>query len=178
MASLFGNLPAPEARVRRVLTAEEEADAALAEELAGLPDDEGMLDLEAEPVVEEPQLKRRRRGADEDAAVQPEAPPPALAAQEAGTVPEQPALPAAAAAAPAASEQANGDQVGAALRRLATHIGNPSKFAKAAPLLRQLLEGGTLQPSHRRTAFDAVRAMFSLQPGRHKHLVDPSNRRC
>lgn len=49
------------------------------------------------------------------------------------------------------------DQVRAALLRLAQHIGHPKKFAKASPLLRELLVGGKLQEQHGRLLFEVLR---------------------
>lgn len=53
------------------------------------------------------------------------------------------------------------DQVPIALARIASHISNPKKFAKAAGLLRQLIEGGALSKAHRRPLFAAIKAAFA-----------------
>ncbi|KAF5837027.1 hypothetical protein DUNSADRAFT_4952 [Dunaliella salina] len=68
-------------------------------------------------------------------------------------------------------------QVTMALTKLIAHVGNPAKFPKAAPLLRQLLEGESLTKEHRPLAFEALRAAFPIQAERSKHLVDPVLRR-
>jgi len=53
------------------------------------------------------------------------------------------------------------DQVAPALLRIANHISNPAKFAKAAGLLRQLIAGGALTGVHRSELFGALRAAFA-----------------
>jgi len=68
-------------------------------------------------------------------------------------------------------------QVTMALSKLIAHVGNPAKFPKAAPLLRQLLEGESLSKEHRPLAFEALRAAFPIQAERSRHLVDPVLRR-
>ncbi|GAX83460.1 hypothetical protein CEUSTIGMA_g10885.t1 [Chlamydomonas eustigma] len=53
------------------------------------------------------------------------------------------------------------DQVKAALRRISSHIGNPSKFPKACPLLRKLLDGQAVsKSSHQIDVFEAIRSAF------------------
>lgn len=53
------------------------------------------------------------------------------------------------------------DQVGPALRKIANHISNASKFPKAAGLLRQLIASGAIAPDHRQELFDALRAAYA-----------------
>jgi hypothetical protein len=53
------------------------------------------------------------------------------------------------------------DQVAPALLKIANHISNPSKFAKAAGLLRQLIAGGAVGAAHRAALFAALTAAFS-----------------
>lgn len=84
-----------------------------------------------------------------------EAPPakrlkPDPEAPEAGEVPAE----------PAAADQ-DDDKLAQALSRIASHISNPSKFAKASGLLRQLIEGGKIDRAHRREYFSAVKAAFA-----------------
>lgn len=43
----------------------------------------------------------------------------------------------------------------AALTKISAHIGNPKKFGKAAPLLRQLFAEGKLSGAHGDLAFEA-----------------------
>lgn len=178
-----------------------DSDAELEAELAGLDEEPGPL---PEPEPQEHLRRRPRRRDDEEEPAQDLAPvegprkrvrqreedtqvPPASAAptqapndtQTDAPVKEEPAAPA---PAPAPQQQQAGDsqsedQVAAALMRLSAHVSNPSKYLKAAPLLRQLLESGTLTREHRPLVFDAVRAIFSLQKGRHKHVVDVTSRR-
>lgn len=97
-----------------------------------------------------------------------------------GTAPPQNAAlappPAPAAAAPGPDPES--DQVFAALKKITSYIANPSKFAKASPLLRNLLEGQALGRAHRAAAFDALAAALPLVPAEAgAHLVDPHNRR-
>jgi hypothetical protein len=61
---------------------------------------------------------------------------------------------------PAADNQ-DDDKLAQALSRIASHISNPSKFAKASGLLRQLIEGGKIDRAHRKEYFSAVKAAFS-----------------
>jgi hypothetical protein len=51
----------------------------------------------------------------------------------------------------------NADQVALALEKIISHIGNPKKFKKASPLLRQLLSQGVLTAAHSNLLFE-VRA--------------------
>ncbi|KAJ9513258.1 hypothetical protein QJQ45_029484 [Haematococcus lacustris] len=177
-------------RARRALTEEEQEDAVVAEWLAELPDD-GADEEEDAPVQ---QHLGKRTSADRE----PPGPTPAHASRGGLEVTKQqrtetvkprahaahPEPPAAAAAAAAGHASASGgqatdaaDQVTAALHRLASHIANPSKFMKAAPLLRQLLASGSLQRTHRGPAFLALTRAFPLDAARTQHLVDPAHRR-
>lgn len=65
------------------------------------------------------------------------------------------------AAAPGSPPGLPADQVAAALKKIAAHVGNPDKFAKASALFRQLLDGGSLGRQHRDDAFEVVKAAFS-----------------
>lgn len=49
--------------------------------------------------------------------------------------------------------------------------------AQAAPLLRQLLDSGTLTREHRVLVFEALRAAFPIDASQGRHLVDPVLRR-
>jgi hypothetical protein len=57
------------------------------------------------------------------------------------------------------------DQVSQALKKLATHLGNPKKFRKAAPLLRQLLMDNKVDKSHAGLLFEALKAAM-VDPNR------------
>lgn len=46
------------------------------------------------------------------------------------------------------------DQVAAALEKIISHIGNPKKFKKASPLLRQLLSQGSVHKAHASLLFE------------------------
>eukprot|EP00877_Chromochloris_zofingiensis_P013492 jgi/Chrzof1/8397/Cz03g09050.t1 len=61
----------------------------------------------------------------------------------------------------AASEEGVSDQLTQALSKIAAHISNPSKFAKASALLRQLIDSQTLDKAHRNEYFLAVKAAFN-----------------
>jgi len=194
---MFSGLPAPEsgqsraerrAAQRRSQTEDEKADERIAHELADLPDDEGTEEeddrgleelIKFQQQQEQPEQhlrKRPRHGMDEDEAA---APVSTRRTQEAmrAVVTQQVEAPE---VKQEVASAAHPDQVAVALARIASHIGNPGKFAKASPLLRQLLEGEALGRTHRTLAFDAVRAAFPPGPaskGADKHLVDVVNRR-
>jgi hypothetical protein len=70
---------------------------------------------------------------------------------------------------------ANGeDGIRVAVHRIASHISNPTKFAKASPLLRKLLDGeGLTKGKHQDCIFEAVRAAF-LNP---ENCTEPLLRR-
>jgi hypothetical protein len=196
-------------RARRALrTAEEAQEAAIAEELAALPDEEE--EEVAPPKPAENHLRRRPRVVEEEndssALVKQEAnntePSPKrlrVEEQHSNAAAEGPGqgMPA------PASEPESGDQVASALKRLTSHISNPAKFSKvgrsacyllallrrthlthglacaqAAPLLRQLLESGKLTQEHRVRVFEALRAAFPINAATAPHLVDPHLRRC
>jgi hypothetical protein len=70
-------------------------------------------------------------------------------------------------------QQQPGDQVKAALTKIASHISNPSKFQKASGLLRQLLDSGALTKEHRQQLFDTVRAAFKHP----EHCTKPTLRK-
>ncbi|KAL4419554.1 hypothetical protein ABPG77_006885 [Micractinium sp. CCAP 211/92] len=57
------------------------------------------------------------------------------------------------------------DQVAAALRRIASHIGSAKKFAKASQLLRELLSQGAVRVPHGPLLFSALKAAMA-EPGR------------
>ncbi|KAI7836979.1 hypothetical protein COHA_009161 [Chlorella ohadii] len=82
--------------------------------------------------------------------------PTALPPQQQGTddAPPPPPPP------PAAADEACGpnDQVAAALRKIAGHIGHPKKFGKASQLLRELLAQGAVQQAHGPLLFSALKA--------------------
>ncbi len=61
---------------------------------------------------------------------------------------------------PQQQQQHSGDQIKAALTKIASHISNPSKFQKASGLLRQLLDSGAATKEHRQQLFDTIRAAF------------------
>ncbi|PRW20364.1 hypothetical protein C2E21_9030 [Chlorella sorokiniana] len=145
---LFDALPAPkrpaegepEATAQRDKSARTaEPDAAAAEpSVADLEDleDEGNEQQPAEAAAadEQPQAEQQQ-GTDD--VPPPPPPPPPPAADEAG---------------------GPSDQVAAALRKIAGHIGHPKKFAKASQLLRELLAQGAIQQAHGPLLFSALKA--------------------
>lgn len=48
-------------------------------------------------------------------------------------------------------------QLTAAIRKIASHIGSPKKFVKAAALLKKLLEEGNVEAAHGRDVFEALK---------------------
>jgi hypothetical protein len=77
-------------------------------------------------------------------------------------VPPPPAAEQPAASAAAATAAQSPDQVAAALRKIASHIGHPKKFVRASELLRQLLsQAGAVTPRHAPLAFSAIKAAMA-----------------
>ncbi|KAI8468261.1 MAG: hypothetical protein J3K34DRAFT_14016 [Monoraphidium minutum] len=137
MASLFDDLPAPKARgeegpQQQHASHEEAGVEKQRPEKRQRTEADAEAEAEAEADAEQhEQQQQQQQGGDDDAA--PEAPPPPPPA----------------------------DQVGPALRKIANHISNPSKFPKAAGLLRQLLASGAVGAEHRAELFAALRAAFA-----------------
>jgi hypothetical protein len=151
-SSLFSDLPALAARPLPAPAADEEAPAADAEEQR--PEKRAKLEEQ-----------HAGQGAGAGAADAPQQQQPGEGLQ---------APPAAAPAAPRAALPQTADQVRAALAKIAAHIPNAAKFAKASGLLRQLLDSGAAQPEqHRQQVFDTIRAAFS-SPSR---CADPALRK-
>lgn len=143
---MFGSLPPPSKELSK-------RDADDLNELSSGEDEPG-YDSADEPVAQHRPAKRAR------AADEPE-PAPAPSNVRALQEPANAAQPAAASAA-AAPTAAQNDQVVAALHKITAHISSASKFAKACPLLRQLLDGDKIATrAQQRAAFETLKAAFA-----------------
>ena len=155
--SLFGGLPPTSAHLRTKDSDAEDEEEEELEELEGLndgEDDEEWQPEQEEPVEQNLELRRRPRQVELDQDAQADDKPVKRPCH-----PMEVAI--ALGPAPSAVAAAQSD-VTLALLRITSHISNPSKFAKASPLLRKLLDGDLLdRQAHGPTLFAAVRTAFA-----------------
>lgn len=139
---LFDALPAPKrpAEGEPEAVVQRDKSARIAEPEAAEP---SVADLDALEEEEEPQP-----APEADAGEEPQE------AQQRGAEDVPPPPP------PPPADEAGGpnDQVAAALRKIAGHIGHPKKFSKASQLLRELLAQGAVRPAHGPLLFSALKA--------------------